>query len=745
MRISEDRDVIFKMKVLLVSMRMDIGGAETHILELARELNKRGHYVKIASEGGVYVDMLSKEGIGHIYAPLASKKISDVLLSYKTLSASIKEEKFDIVHSHARIPNFIIKLLKMRYNFGFVSTLHFAFTKNKLVEKFSVWGEKNLAVSDDLRRHLIKNSHVKAKNVVTTVNGINPIPFEEENDCDYLYKEFSLKKDSKKIVCVCRLERSNCESMYALVKQAENINKKLKNVQLLLVGDGESFDELKTMADKVNRKTGQKTVVMMGARQDVNNIIKISDVFVGISRAALEAMMAGKIVVLTGSYGHHGVLFEKDFEKNMLTNFTCRKLPEITPQKVFDSVCDAYLMDKERKNRTTEAIKLLVKENFSASKMCDDALSVYKALCSEKKNGEIVLSGYYGFSNSGDDAILKMIIRDIKERKPDAALTILSNKPQEAKNIYKVNAVNRWNIFAVIKALKKSKVFVSGGGSVIQDATSTKSLLYYLMLIILAKRYGNKVMLYANGIGPVRKKANIKRTKNVLNKADIITLRETDSEDFLEELGVLKPKIKVTCDPAIGLSDIPMDEAEDILFRYDLFTKKYIIVSLREWKDATLFENEFKSAVKQIKKEYGYEVLFIPLQHTHDLAFCRKMAKETGSICIERRLSAELCIALAKRSEFVVGMRLHMLIYAFVAGVPSLGISYDPKVESVMKYFGQDTCVGILEFTKRSFLAKANRIVEKRNIYCEELKLRLKELKEKNKDNIDCVMELLGE
>ncbi len=733
------------MRILLVSMRMDIGGAETHILELARELNKRGHFVKIASEGGVYVDVLKKEGIEHIYAPLTSKKPKALIESYNTLSKSIKEDKFDIVHSHARIPNFIIKLLRLRYDFGFVSTLHFAFTKKKVVEKFSVWGEKNLAVSDDLRRHLIKNSSVKAKDVVTTVNGINPDMFLQDTDFGYLYKEFPLKKDSKKIVCVCRLERANCESMFALVKQAENINKKLKNVQIILVGDGEAYDELKSMADKVNRKTGQKTVIMTGARQDVNNIIRICDVFVGISRAALEAMMAGKIVVLTGSYGHHGVLLEKDFEKNMLTNFTCRKLPQIKAEKVYDSVCEAYLMDKEQKQRNIQAIKTLVEENFSASKMCNDALTVYNELCSEKKSGEIILSGYYGFSNSGDDAILKMIIRDIKERKSNIGITILSNKPQEAKNIYKVNAVNRWNFFAIAKALKKSKLFISGGGSVIQDVTSTKSLLYYLSLILLAKRYNNKVMLYANGIGPVNGRANIKRTKNVLNKTDVITLREPDSEAFLEELGVLNPKIKVTCDPAIGLCEIPLDEAEDLLFRYDLFSKKYVVVSLREWKNAALFEDEFKRAVKQLKKDYGYEVMFIPLQYPQDIEFNKKMAKETGSICIERRLSAEMCIALATKSEFVVGMRLHMLIYAFVAGVPSLGISYDPKVESVMRYFGQDTCVGILEYTKRSFMAKVSRIVENRTVYCEELKYRLKELKEKNKDNIDCVMELISD
>lgn len=731
------------MRILLVSMRMDIGGAETHILELAKELKKRGNFVKVASEGGALVSELEKYNIGHITAPLSSKKPKDIFLSYKTLRKYIKEDKYEIVHSHGRIPNFIIHFLRKKYNFGFVTTLHFSFTKTKFIEQFSLWGEKSLAVSEDLRKHLIKNSHVKPKDVVTTVNGINIKEFNEDNDVSYLYNEFPLKKDSKKIVCVCRMERSNCESMFSLVSQAENINKHLKNVQIILVGDGEAYEELKEKANAVNKKTKDNTVILMGARKDVNNIISICDVFVGISRAALEAMAAGKTVVLTGSYGHHGVLLAKDFEKNMLTNFTCRTLPQITQKAVYKSVCDAYLMDKKDKHYNTAKIKELVEEHFSSEKMCDDAEKVYKELLTEIKSGEIILSGYYGFSNSGDDAILKMIIKAIKSHKPDIGITILSNKPNEAKKLYGVNSVSRWNIFAICKALKNSSLFISGGGSVIQDVTSTKSLYYYLMLITLAKKYKNKVMLYANGIGPVNKVSNRKKTRDVLNKVDVITLREEDSKSFLEELGVLMPKVEVTCDPAIGLEDIPTVEAEDLLFRYDIFREKYILISLREWKTSAFFEEDLKKSVLELKEKYGLKAVFVPLQHPHDVEINKRMAKLTNSICIERRISAEMFIALAMKSEFCISMRLHAIIYSFVAGVPAVGIAYDPKIESVMKYFGEENYIGIFEFTKRSFLAKVQRVVEKNELYREEIKYRLEQLKAKNKINTEYVLKLL--
>ena len=112
-------------------------------------------------------------------------------------------------------------------------------------------------------------------------------------------------------------------------------------------------------------------------------------------------------------------------------------------------------------------------------------------------------------------------------------------------------------------------------------------------------------------------------------------------------------------------------------------------------------------------------------------------------MCITKRLSADTCIGLAQSSLFAVGMRLHLLIYAFAANVPSIGLAYDPKVESVMKYFGQDTYMGLLEFTKMSFTSKADRILNNRATICADLSVRLHELREKNKINTNFVKSLL--
>lgn len=726
-------------------MKMDIGGAETHILELAKGLSKKGHQVQVISEGGIFVKELEQHGIPHICAPLSSKKPKDIITSYKTLKALFTKENFDIVHSHARIPSVLIHILKPKFRFGFVSTLHFAFTKNTLVKKFTVWGEKCLVVSEDLKKHLIRNSRMKSKDITVTVNGINEQDFANTTPDEAVMNELNLRPDSKKIVCVCRLEKGNCDSAYMLLQRAEEINRKLRDIQIVIVGDGDAYRDLSEKADALNRRIGKNTVILTGKRSDVNKIISLADVFVGISRAALEAMAAGKIVVLTGSYGHLGILTQKDFEKMKLSNFTCRGLELPTEQKVARAVCDAYRMDKSTKEQTVSYLKNAVLTEYSSTRMTEDALRVYHELLYEIKQSDIVLSGYYGFRNSGDDAILKMIIQDIRAIDPKLGITILSNRPADTKRIYSVNAVNRWNFFAIRKVMKDSRLFISGGGSVIQDVTSTKSLLYYLCLILMAKRYGNKVMLYANGIGPVRKKANRKRAKNVLNRVDVITLREEDSQDILNEMGVINPKTVVTCDPVVALKDIDIDQAETLLYRHNLFGKPYIVVSLREWKTIPIFEAELLEGLKEIKRKHNCELLFLPMQHPHDVAINQKYAKLTNSVCITKRLSADMCIGLAKHSLLAVGMRLHILIYAFAANVPSIGLAYDPKVESVMRYFGQDTYMGLLEFTKMSFTSKADRILSNREVIRNDLSVRLHELKAKNKINIDFVFKLLNE
>ena len=114
---------------------------------------------------------------------------------------------------------------------------------------------------------------------------------------------------------------------------------------------------------------------------------------------------------------------------------------------------------------------------------------------------DIVISGYHGFANSGDEALLWAILNTLKQKSPDISVTVLSKTPEETARDYGVKSVNRYNFFKIKKEMKQAKMLIFGGGSLLQDVTSSKSLKYYLMIIALAERCGLKTMLYANGIG----------------------------------------------------------------------------------------------------------------------------------------------------------------------------------------------------------------------------------------------------
>ena len=300
---------------------------------------------------------------------------------------------------------------------------------------------------------------------------------------------------------------------------------------------------------------------------------------------------------------------------------------------------------------------------------------------------DIVISGYYGLGNSGDEALLKSIVDDLRSVEKDVSITALSANAHLTNKLYGVKTVNRLNVFSVIKELKEAKLLLSGGGTLIQDATSTKSLIYYLAIIFMAKLMGLKVMLYANGIGPLKDK-NIKKVKKVLNMVDLITLRENVSLEEIERCGIIKPKVIVTADPAFNLTPSEKKRADEILSGYSIKKEdKIIAVSVRFCKDIPQnFTEEMAQALDCLSKK-GYIPLFIPMQKSMDTEISLEIAskmKENSKI-IDEDLSVFDMLSVIGRCSIVCGMRLHALIFASVMNVPMAGIAYDPKIKGVME------------------------------------------------------------
>ncbi len=350
---------------------------------------------------------------------------------------------------------------------------------------------------------------------------------------------------------------------------------------------------------------------------------------------------------------------------------------------------------------------------------------------------DIMLSGYYGFGNSGDEALLQGILHDLRACRPDISIVVLSHNPKETAQKYQVTAVDRMNFKEILKLMKKTKLLLSGGGSLIQDTTSSKSLYYYLTLIGMAKKCGCKVMLYANGVGPVNGKLNRKIAGAIVNGVDRITLRDPDSMRELKKMGVKKPDMTLTADPALGLKPCDEQKSNELLQKFGCDNPP-LIISLRNWKDCDeKICKEVKRFIIEMRSHYGCKTLLLPMQPSCDTELCRLVSKGTDAVVLED-LSVEEVLGLMQKSGAVIGMRLHALIYAAAVGAAPVGIVYDPKVQGYLRYLGLKSYLPVenidaQELVRLTALARKSDYEEK-----------LPDMKKKAFQNAEIAVSLLG-
>lgn len=301
---------------------------------------------------------------------------------------------------------------------------------------------------------------------------------------------------------------------------------------------------------------------------------------------------------------------------------------------------------------------------------------------------KIVLSGYYGFNNAGDEAVLFAIISSLRKIDKKIEITVLSNNPEQTTKLYDVKAVNRWRLKDIFNALYKSNLLISGGGSLLQDVTSKNGILYYLGIIFLAKLLRKPVFIYSQGIGPVNVKRNRMLTGFILNLTKGITVRDESSKKDLENMGLKKP-ITVSADPVLSFSpeDVNIEKGEELLERGDVNINagKILGISIRPWKTD---EENFKAIAEACDQliQKGWQVVFIPMHFPEDIAAAREVMKQMkeNAFLLKENYTPSETLSIYKAVDMVIGMRLHSLIMAAVLEKPLAAISYDPKVNRFM-------------------------------------------------------------
>lgn len=314
---------------------------------------------------------------------------------------------------------------------------------------------------------------------------------------------------------------------------------------------------------------------------------------------------------------------------------------------------------------------------------------------------KVVISGYYGFNNLGDEAVLYSMLQALRREIPGLEVTVLSNNPAATAQEYGVRSVDRWNLWAVVDAVRNSDLLLSGGGSLLQDVTGIKTLFYYLGVIMIARFFRRPVMYYAQGIGPVNTGLGRRLVGSVTQGVKAVTVRDEESLADLRQMGVVRP-IEITADPVLGLGpeDINLISGAQVLRRNQVdpapadapakrVRGRLIGVSVRSLPGPDNWMAELAGALSKLTLA-GHTVVFVPMQNPADLEVSRKIGAKMQKrhVVIDEKIDVATMISLVGNLDLLIGMRLHALIFAAVCGVPPLGIVYDPKVERFLKRIG---------------------------------------------------------
>lgn len=302
----------------------------------------------------------------------------------------------------------------------------------------------------------------------------------------------------------------------------------------------------------------------------------------------------------------------------------------------------------------------------------------------------ILISGYYGFNNTGDEAMIETMSSLLAKR--DCSLTVLSSNPDRTKELYNVRAYDRYKLSEIIKAIKKSDLVVSGGGTLFQDITSKKSIWYYLGIIKIALFFHKKVVICYQGLGPLDTKFYRGMVKRTLNKKNVkfVGLRDNKAIDFAKSIGIKEDKIVFSSD-MIFMMKPPAEERIDKIIKDNVLNleegQKLVGISTREWSDKDRTD-ELAKAADLIVERYNARIVFFPFHKPKDAEISKiimhKMKNENKACLLPNRYLPSEILGAMGRMDVNIGVRLHSLIFSAIGNVPTIGISYDPKIDGFL-------------------------------------------------------------
>lgn len=693
------------MKIIHMISGGDVGGAKTHVLSLLAGLNKTETVHLICFTEGPFANEARQLGI-----PTTVIADSSLLRTGKRILAMIRHDGYQVIHCHGARANMMGMLLRKKAGVPVISTIHSDYRLDYLgrpmaaltygninkiaLRRFDAW----VGVSAGMTNLLISRGF-DPQRVYTLYNGVDFSRQPEIVPRDAYLKSIGLSVEEDTVVFGIAARINPVKDMTTLIRAFAAAVEECPNIRLVIAGDGEQEAEIRALAREL---CPSGTVCFAGWVQQIDSFYNALDVNVLTSlsetfpyaltegarmHCATIASRVGGVPYLIDD-GFNGLLFEP------------RDVAKLTSHMVY------FARHREERLAMGEKLYEKARRDFSLEAMVSKQESIYETIIRRAKRPAglrdgVVICGAYGKGNSGDNAILNAIVEQLHHIDPDLPITALSRDPMETKLCAGIDAVYTFSVFKIGRLLRRTKLYISGGGTLMQDATSTRSLLYYLFSIRQAHRCGCKVMLYGCGVGPISKERNQKRTAKVLNRyVNTISVRDRYSIDTLEQLGVTEPEIHLNADPALLIDPPDTDELRSYLRRSGLVEgKSYVMIALRPWDGFTEKIGAFAAAAEYLHREYGLIPLLYAMEPARDEAAVKAVAEKIH--CPHLVLSAGTngaeILALVRRMSLVISMRLHTLIFASGQGVPVVGIVYDPKVSGFLDYLGQDLYLPLQE------------------------------------------------
>ncbi len=695
--------------IALLCMSLNIGGAETHIFELARGLSAKGHEITVFSNGGVYAEALEKAGIRHVWAPLHTKTLSALWKSYRILKQEFQRNRPSVVHSHTRISNFVGGLVCKSLDIPMVTTVHFNFRADFFFRRFSNWGCRALAVSEDLKEYLVQNYRYDPNHVALTVNGIDMERF-SKGELPKFRASLGVAPEQKMVLMVTRLDKEASVHVEHFLRIAPEIYKKAPDTRVVIVGDGKLFPAFAKQAAEINAQCGENFILMQGAKTNIEQYTAVADLFVGISRSALEAMSSSVPTILLGNLGYLGLYSDAIRKECIETNLTCRGYPYPADHEIAALVLDC-LNGKDLSKNITDGLRL-VQERFSISTMAGTAEKLYTDAIESCRPLDYMISGYYGSDNFGDNLTLRCLMDHLK----DYSGSVLTHNVENTYVPEHVRKLHRFDLWNIRKTMKKTKVFLLGSGSLLQDSTSNRSLFYYQYITRMAMRHHCKTLLYANGIGPISRESNRKRTADLLNKIDFITVRDQESMELLKELDIRRPAVLTADDSfSFNYNDLILGPVIDAAAGKTIVGINFKL----DHRESEHLLQEISGALKTLAERHNLFYYLIPFHLSQDepqLSALHALIPEISHL-VEPTAEPQRMMRYVAIGQYQIFERLHGQIMSTMLGIPYLPINYDPKNHSLATQIGlSDYLLNHDQLSKKAIIQQFEKLLKDQDI-----------------------------